>query len=87
MYDEDDLETIRTAKKRWEGEAPGPVLGKYGVRKERFVTVCNHEVDRLYTPAGVADLNYEEDLDFPGEYSYTRGVYPTMYRGRTWTMR
>ncbi|PSP40505.1 methylmalonyl-CoA mutase, partial [Halobacteriales archaeon QH_2_66_30] len=64
-----------------------PVLDAYGERQDRFATVSNMEVDRLYTPEDVADLDYEEDLGFPGEPPFTRGVYPTMHRGRTWTMR
>ncbi|WP_137287181.1 acyl-CoA mutase large subunit family protein [Halorussus salinisoli] len=87
MYDEDDLAEIRDAKEEWEEETLGPVLDAYGERKDRFATVSNLEVDRLYTPDDVADLDYEEDLGFPGEEPYTRGPYPTMYRGRTWTMR
>ncbi|UPV99605.1 methylmalonyl-CoA mutase family protein [Halorussus gelatinilyticus] len=87
MYDEDDLAEIRDAKDEWEDETLDPVLDAYGERKDRFATVSNLEVDRLYTPDDVADLDYEEDLGFPGEEPYTRGPYPTMYRGRTWTMR
>ena len=87
MYDDEELERIRSAHDRWEEETLGPVLDGYGERKDRFATVSNLEVDRLYTPADVADLDYDEDLGFPGEFPYTRGAYPTMYRGRTWTMR
>jgi methylmalonyl-CoA mutase N-terminal domain/subunit len=87
MYDEDDLAEIRDAKEEWEEETLGPVLDAYGERKDRFATVSNLDVDRLYTPDDVADIDYEEDLGFPGEEPYTRGPYPTMYRGRTWTMR
>jgi methylmalonyl-CoA mutase N-terminal domain/subunit len=58
-----------------------------GERKDEFVTVSNHEVDRLYTPEDIEDIDYDEDLGYPGEEPYTRGAYPTMYRGRTWTMR
>jgi len=87
MYDEADLAAIREAKADWEEETLDPVLDAYGERADRFATVSNHEVDRLYTPADVADLDYESDLGFPGEEPYTRGVYPTMYRGRQWTMR
>ncbi|MFB6084090.1 MAG: methylmalonyl-CoA mutase [Halorientalis sp.] len=87
MYDEDDLAAIREGREAWERETLDPVLERHGERKDRFATVSNHEVDRLYTPEDVADLDYTEDLGFPGEEPYTRGVYPTMYRGRTWTMR
>jgi methylmalonyl-CoA mutase N-terminal domain/subunit len=87
MFDDDDLAAIRESREEWEAERLDPVLEGYGERSERFATVSNHEVDRLYTPEDVADLDYDEDLGFPGEPPYTRGVYPTMYRGRTWTMR
>ncbi len=87
MYDEEDLESIRQATEEWEEETLDPVLERHGERQDRFATVSNLEVDRLYTPDDVADLDYLEDLGFPGEEPYTRGPYPTMYRGRTWTMR
>ena len=87
MYDEDDLSEIRAAREEWEEETLDPVLDSYGERQDRFATVSNLEVDRLYTPEDVADLDYEEDLGFPGEAPFTRGPYPTMHRGRTWTMR
>ncbi|PSQ36276.1 methylmalonyl-CoA mutase [Halobacteriales archaeon SW_10_66_29] len=87
MFDEDDLAEIRDAAGEWEDERLDPVLDAYGERQDRFATVSNMEVDRLYTPEDVADLDYEEDLGFPGEPPFTRGVYPTMHRGRTWTMR
>jgi len=87
MYDEDDLRDIRAARESWEAETLDPVLDSYGERQDRFATVSNLEVDRVYTPGDVADLDYGEDLGFPGEPPFTRGPYPTMYRGRTWTMR
>ena len=87
MFDDEDLQEIRDSHEEWEQESLNPMLDAHGERKERFATVSNHGVDRLYTPADVADLDYDEDLGFPGEEPYTRGVYPTMYRGRTWTMR
>ena len=86
MFDEEDLAAIRSERERWTDETLEPFLER-GERKEEFVTVSNHEVDRLYTPEDVADVDYDEDLGFPGEPPYTRGPYPTMYRGRTWTMR
>ncbi|MFB6172936.1 MAG: methylmalonyl-CoA mutase [Haloarculaceae archaeon] len=87
MYDDDDLADIRSEREEWEDETLDPALDAHGERKDRFATVSNMEVDRLYTPEDVADLDYDEDLGFPGEPPYTRGPYPTMYRGRTWTMR
>ena len=87
MYDSEDLAAIREGRERWATETLEPVLERHGERADRFATVSDHEVDRLYTPADVADLDYETDLGWPGEQPYTRGPYPTMYRGRTWTMR
>ena len=87
MYDPDELDRIREAKAEWDETTLGPTLERFGERKERFATVSNLEIDRLYTPTDVAELDYLEDLGFPGEEPYTRGVYPTMHRGRTWTMR
>ena len=86
MFGEEDLRQIRESRAEWEAETLEPFLEK-GERKDRFATVSNHEVDRLYTPEDIADIDLESDLGFPGEPPYTRGVYPTMYRGRTWTMR
>ncbi|GAB3674799.1 acyl-CoA mutase large subunit family protein [Halopiger thermotolerans] len=88
MFDPDDLEAIREGHEEWEGESVEPVVERFGERKETFTTdTGGQEVDRLYTPEDVADLDYEEDLGFPGEPPYTRGVYSTGYRGRLWTMR
>ncbi|NGM67952.1 methylmalonyl-CoA mutase family protein [Natronolimnobius sp. AArcel1] len=87
MFDDDDLEAVRSGRTRWERETLEPTLERHGERQERFATVSNHEVERLYTHDDIADLEYDEDLGFPGEPPYTRGPYPTMYRGRTWTMR
>jgi len=86
MYRDDDLEEIREAREEWEDETLEPFL-EHGERKDRFATVSNLEVDRLYTPEDIEGLDYLEDLGLPGEEPYTRGPYPTMYRGRTWTMR
>jgi methylmalonyl-CoA mutase N-terminal domain/subunit len=88
MFDPDDLEEIREKKEEWEAETAGPTLERFGERKEEFTTdTGGQEVRRLYTPADVADFDYADDLGFPGEEPYTRGVYSTMYRGRLWTMR
>jgi methylmalonyl-CoA mutase N-terminal domain/subunit len=87
MYDEEDLDAIRESRERWETETRDPLRERFGERKERFATVSNHEIDDLYTPADVGDVDYDEDLGFPGEFPFTRGPYATMYRGRTWTMR
>ncbi len=88
MFDPEDLERIREARAEWEDDTLGPTLDRFGERRESFTTDTEgHEVDPLYTPADVADIDYEEDIGFPGEEPFTRGVYSTMYRGRLWTMR
>ena len=73
-------------KERWEKTTLEPALARFPERRERFVTGSGIEVERVYTPAD-AEVDYLEDLGFPGEYPFTRGIYPTMYRGRLWTMR
>jgi methylmalonyl-CoA mutase N-terminal domain/subunit len=87
MFDDEDLNEIRESREEWEDDTLDPALDAHGERKGDFATVSNHDVDRLYTPDDIADLTYDEDIGFPGEPPYTRGPYPTMYRGRTWTMR
>ncbi|WP_254524238.1 acyl-CoA mutase large subunit family protein [Natrinema caseinilyticum] len=88
MFDPDELEEIRASKDEWHEAEVEPVLERFGERKETFTTdTGGQEVDRLYTPADVGDLDYESDLGNPGEPPYTRGVYSTGYRGRLWTMR
>ena len=88
MFDDDDLTTIREGKREWEDETLAPTLDRFGERRDRFVTdTGGQEVQRLYTPDDLADLDHDADLGFPGEEPYTRGVYSTMHRGRLWTMR
>jgi methylmalonyl-CoA mutase N-terminal domain/subunit len=72
---------------RWQTETLGPALRKHPEAKVRFETVSLEEVDRLYTPADVAELDFSRDISFPGEFPYTRGIHPTGYRGKMWTMR
>ncbi|HEX8142478.1 MAG TPA: methylmalonyl-CoA mutase family protein [Pyrinomonadaceae bacterium] len=75
------------AIERWERETLAPVLNKRPERKARFETVSLDEVNRLYTPADSAEVDFERDISFPGEFPYTRGIHPTGYRGKLWTMR
>jgi methylmalonyl-CoA mutase N-terminal domain/subunit len=80
-----DADPVLEAQRRWEAETLNPALAKAPERRERFETLGGIPVDRLYTPA-----NSPQDLDrigYPGEFPYTRGVHPTMYRGRVWSMR
>ena len=56
-------------------------------RKKKFTTLSNQKIKRLYTPADIKKTSYKKDIGLPGEYPFTRGIYPTMYRGKMWTMR
>jgi len=85
-FDKQNLEEIRQKKEKWEKETALKSLDKLPEREE-FSTSSDIPVNRVYTPAEIADLDYLGDLGFPGEYPFTRGVYPTMYRARFWTMR
>ncbi|MDD3656040.1 MAG: methylmalonyl-CoA mutase family protein [Atribacterota bacterium] len=78
---------IENAKSNWETNSLNKVLSKFPERKKTFVTGSNKEVSNLYDPLDLEDIDYLDDLGYPGEYPYTRGVQPTMYRGRLWTMR
>src|SRR6266705_1867841 len=72
---------------RWETATLAPALQKAPEAKKRFESVSLEEVNRLYTPADISETDSSRDISFPGEYPYTRGVHPTGYRGKLWTMR
>jgi len=81
-------QTIQQLKEAWESSTLAKVLKRFPERKVRFSTSSDIELDRVYLPDDTCDVEaYQEQLGFPGEYPYTRGVQPTMYRGRLWTMR
>jgi len=71
-------------QQRWGKETLASVTNRFPERRERFETSSEIELERLYLPQ---ELDYQSRLGFPGEYPFTRGVQPTMYRGRLWTMR
>jgi methylmalonyl-CoA mutase N-terminal domain/subunit len=87
LYDKAYLEALRKAEQRWKEETLAPTLERFPERRERFVTASSEPVARLYSPLDLDDLDYEQELGFPGEYPFTRGVHATMHRGRLWTMR
>lgn len=78
---------IEETVERWERETLQPVLASHPERKKRFESVSLEEVNRLYTPADIENLDFSRDISFPGEFPYTRGIHPTGYRGKLWTMR
>ncbi|MBI3007450.1 MAG: methylmalonyl-CoA mutase, partial [candidate division NC10 bacterium] len=87
MDDRTKRERLRAAAARWEEETLKPLLEKAPERANEFSTVSHKPVERLYTPLDLPPGRYLEDLGFPGEYPFTRGIHPTMYRGKLWTMR
>jgi len=87
MYDDEELSEIREAHAEWEAETLDPTLDRHGERRDRFATVSNHEVDRLYTPPTWPTSTTRRISDSRARSRTRGGVYPTMHRGRTWTMR
>ncbi len=74
-------------EQEWEARVLKPTLEKSPERQTEFTTVSAHPIRRLYTPADVADIDFDREIGYPGEPPYTRGIHSTMYRGRLWTMR
>lgn len=82
-----EIENIVRQKKQWEETTLKKVLENHPERKNEFKTISDMSIERLYTPQDLAGITYSRDIGFPGKWPYTRGVQPTMYRGRVWTMR
>src|SRR5215472_16484737 len=82
-----DKRTIADARAQWEQKRVAPTLQRGPERRKRFTTSSGIDVKREYDPADLDGFNFLDDLGFPGDYPFTRGVQPTMYRGRLWTMR
>ncbi|PYV93718.1 MAG: methylmalonyl-CoA mutase [Acidobacteria bacterium] len=74
-------------KTQWEKNTLNPLLQKSPERRRQFTSISGHPIEGLYTPSDLEEFDYEKDLGFPGEPPYTRGIYPTMYRGKLWTLR
>ncbi|HXG59268.1 MAG TPA: methylmalonyl-CoA mutase family protein [Thermoanaerobaculia bacterium] len=87
LFSREALEAVREAKAKWRRELHDPVVAKRPPWKKDFTTVSGMETNPLATPADVAELDFGRDLAFPGEFPYTRGIHPTGYRGKLWTMR
>jgi methylmalonyl-CoA mutase, N-terminal domain len=87
VADEKDLERIQRAKEVWQRQTVHKSLERLPERQAQFTTMSGIPLERLYTPLDGVDPEYLAALGFPGEYPFTRGVQPSMYRGRFWTMR
>lgn len=86
MLREEEKSAIVRAWEEWEERVLKPTLQRFPERQSEFAT-SSAPAKRLYTPLDIEDVDYVRDLGFPGSYPFTRGVQPTMYRGRFWTMR
>ncbi|HTY76904.1 MAG TPA: methylmalonyl-CoA mutase family protein [Candidatus Bathyarchaeia archaeon] len=86
MFDREAIARAQALREAWEGGTLRAFLDRQPEARPEYRTLSGLPLKRVYTPEDVADLRVE-DLGLPGEYPYTRGPYPTMYRGRVWTMR
>ena len=77
---------LRSARNEWQENTLNPAVNKFPERKSEFTSSAVPQ-DRIYTPLDISDTDFVDDLNFPGQFPFTRGVQPTMYRGRLWTMR
>ena len=85
-YNRKALEDLKAEERKWLNKLEKE-LSSRPERLERFSTVSDMEIGRIYTPEDVEDQDFKKDIGFPGRFPYTRGVHPSMYRGRLWTMR
>ena len=86
VFDPKVFEDVEEGHKKWEKKLD-KIFSSKPERLERFSTVSDREINRIYTPEDVRDSDFANDIGFPGDYPFTRGVQPSMYRGRFWTMR
>ena len=82
-----DSEDTLERRKRWDSQTRVPSLDRMPERDVPFTTVSGMEIKDLYTPADLQGIDFEKEIGWPGEYPYTRGIHPTMYRSKIWTMR
>lgn len=87
MYDKSKLGDVARGQEAWQDHTLRDALERRPERRESFITTSSEPINRLYTPLDNQDLDYLEDLGFPGEFPFTRGIHSTMHRGRLWTRR
>jgi len=87
MIDQQELKRLQAQEEKWKQAVLTKTLERFPERKKQFLTDSELPLERVYTAEHIKKLDYTRDLAFPGEYPFTRGIYPTMYRGRLWTMR
>ena len=86
MFTEKTLQEVQEGRKKWEKEVE-KARRQRAERKARFSTVSDLEIQAIYTPDDIKDLDFGRDIGYPGIFPFTRGCQPTMYRGREWTFR
>jgi methylmalonyl-CoA mutase N-terminal domain/subunit len=86
MFTEKTSREVEEGRRRWEKEIE-KVKGQKSGKEKRFSTVSDLEIKALYTPEHIKDLDFSQDIGYPGIFPFTRGCQPTMYRGREWTFR
>ena len=87
MPDQQESEELQKKLGQWKKDTLQPTLDRFPERREEFITTSSEVVNRLYTPADLDGSSFDEEIGYPGLYPFTRGVHPTMYRSRQWTMR
>ncbi|HEY7849424.1 MAG TPA: methylmalonyl-CoA mutase family protein, partial [Ktedonobacterales bacterium] len=87
LFTPEAVARVAVERARWERETVAPAIRRVPERREDTTTQSGMPINRVYTPEDTADLDYARDLGMPGEYPYTRGAQPTMYRAKPWTMR
>ena len=87
MYEKQKLREIKDRFDEWNDNHLKDSKDRFPERQKKFLTTSSESIRGLYTPLDIPELDYTNDLGNPGEYPYTRGIHPTMYRGRLWTMR
>src|SRR5688572_1243943 len=84
MYDKKKLGELKQSLEKWEETSLHKALASMPERQNEFITTSSEPIEGLYTPLDVAERDYATDLGLPGEYPYTRGVHPTLYRSKLW---
>src|SRR6476661_7550246 len=87
MYDKKKLDELKDSIEDWEKTSLKKALASLPERTDEFITTSSEPINRLYTPLDIAEMDYDASLGLPGTYPFTRGVHPTLHRGRLWTMR
>ncbi len=87
MFDRLKLEELKRELEKWEETTLQQSMARQSEHKNQFITTSSEPIERLYTPLDIQEMDYLDDLGLPGDYPYTRGIHPTMHRGRQWTMR